>query len=410
MSAYHYFNVELAMEVGIPKAILLENLAFWIEKNMTNEKHYHNGRYWTYNSARAFSKLFPYMNTKTIERQLISLERDGYIISDNYNKTTYDKTKWYALTEKLDKYFKKICQKNICRIDSSFCLNGKVLNEETIPYNKQYNNIDNNIIINNKTHIENFKISQSEKCEFKKNDFKTSDLEAIQESLESKKEMVESKSNGEPTIVQDYKEIENADNQNPTISQAEKSQNDSEAIPTPSSTKKSSLKAKIDYTENFEEFWQQYPRKEDKAAAFKIYTSIFKKLHKEEAEALQKRMVASAKQYKLMLLSIGSTKRFTKLASTWLNNQCWENEYEVETTNNNKRMTKLDDKGNASGGEYAWFKGDVADLLALQEGRITKEEHIAQNKHLYEAPSKEFLEKQERLRQKLIEQDRKRME
>lgn len=396
MSTYHHFNVELAIEVGIPKAILLENLAFWIEKNMANEKHFYEGRYWTYNSARAFSELFPYMKLRTIERQLKSLEEDGYIISNNFNRTTYDRTKWYALTEKLDKYFKKICQKKQIGIHSEKCPNGKALKSPPITDNKQYNNININNNINNKTHVENFEISQSEKCEFEKNDFKTSDLDAFQESLV------------EPTIMQDSKEAENVNNQNLTISQADKSQNDSKVILTPSSTKKSSLKTKIDYTQSFEEFWRQYPRKEDKTTAYNIYTSIFKKLSKEEADTLQQRMVNSARQYKLMLLSMETTKRFTKLASTWLNKKCWENEYEAEVKvalNNGKGMQKYDENGKLTGGEYSWFKGSISDLLALQEGRMTKEEHIAQNKHLYEAPSKEFLERLEKSRQRLLEQD-----
>lgn len=50
----HSFNPLLAKEVGIECAILLYNIEFWIEKNKANNKHFYEGRYWTYNSTKAF--------------------------------------------------------------------------------------------------------------------------------------------------------------------------------------------------------------------------------------------------------------------------------------------------------------------------------------------------------------------
>ena len=31
-------------------AVFISRLQFWIEKNAANDRHYHEGRYWTYNS------------------------------------------------------------------------------------------------------------------------------------------------------------------------------------------------------------------------------------------------------------------------------------------------------------------------------------------------------------------------
>ena len=78
---------------------MLQNLYFWIKKNEANNKHYHDGRYWTYNSTKAFSELFPYWSEKQISRILTNLENNGAIITGNYNKIAYDRTKWYALTD-----------------------------------------------------------------------------------------------------------------------------------------------------------------------------------------------------------------------------------------------------------------------------------------------------------------------
>ena len=97
----HSFNVDIAKIFGVEEAIVIENMFFWIEKNKANEKHYYDGSYWTYNSMKAFSHLFPYWSEKQVRRILKSLEDQGCVKTGNYNKITYDRTKWYALTERV---------------------------------------------------------------------------------------------------------------------------------------------------------------------------------------------------------------------------------------------------------------------------------------------------------------------
>ncbi|WP_196595722.1 DnaD domain protein [Pectinatus frisingensis] len=94
------FNKEIACQLGIEKAIMLQNIHFWIIKNVANETNYFDGNYWTYNTIKAFSGLFPFWTEKQIRRILFQLEEDGYILTGNYNKSSYDRTKWYALTAK----------------------------------------------------------------------------------------------------------------------------------------------------------------------------------------------------------------------------------------------------------------------------------------------------------------------
>ena len=129
----HRFQVELAMEYGIEEAILIENFVHWIQKNKANNKHYHNGRYWTYNSAKAFAEQFPYMNESKIKRIVSRLVETGVLMKGNYNENQYDRTCWYAFT---DKGF-AIVQK--CYFHSSKMTNGKVQNELTIPDNNTNN-------------------------------------------------------------------------------------------------------------------------------------------------------------------------------------------------------------------------------------------------------------------------------
>lgn len=96
----HSFDIEVAKELGVNCAVLLENLYFWVEKNRANGKHFHEGTYWTYNSAKAFVELFPYMTERGITYALTKLEEQGYILTGNFNPVAYDRTKWYALTKR----------------------------------------------------------------------------------------------------------------------------------------------------------------------------------------------------------------------------------------------------------------------------------------------------------------------
>lgn len=96
----HSFNIEIAQKYGIKEAIMLNNLYFWIEKNKANNKHIYDGHVWTYNSCKAFSNLFPYLTEKQIRNTLDNLLKEDLIIKGNYNKLSYDRTLWYAITDK----------------------------------------------------------------------------------------------------------------------------------------------------------------------------------------------------------------------------------------------------------------------------------------------------------------------
>lgn len=95
-----HFNLGVATNVGVEGAVMLNNIHYWLIKNKANEKHFYDGKYWTYNSLEAFTKLFPFWSKRQIERILNNLKKDGYIEDGNYNKVAYDRTKWYTLTEK----------------------------------------------------------------------------------------------------------------------------------------------------------------------------------------------------------------------------------------------------------------------------------------------------------------------
>ena len=96
----HSFDVEIATKYGVNCAILLNHIYFWVEHNRANEKHFHDGYFWTYNSIKAFQELFPYMGARQIRSAIDKLKNEGLIITGNYNDDMRDRTMWYALTKK----------------------------------------------------------------------------------------------------------------------------------------------------------------------------------------------------------------------------------------------------------------------------------------------------------------------
>lgn len=94
----HSFDIEIARTYSVNIAIFLDHIAFWTQKNIANQKHFHKNYYWTYSSYEAFTDIFPYWTIDIIRKLIkkcISLE---LLIKSNFNFHKYDQTNWYALT------------------------------------------------------------------------------------------------------------------------------------------------------------------------------------------------------------------------------------------------------------------------------------------------------------------------
>lgn len=126
----HSFNTDVAKVYGVHAAVLLNNIAFWCLKNKANGTNEYDGNFWTYNSKKAFSELFPYMTARQIDYALKRLIDDGVLITGNYNANAYDRTLWYAVTEKGFSILQ------ICAMDGAKKRNGRPENVEPIPDKK----------------------------------------------------------------------------------------------------------------------------------------------------------------------------------------------------------------------------------------------------------------------------------
>lgn len=172
----HHFNTEIAKEFGMLEAVLVNNFAYWIEKNKANEVNLHDGAYWTYNSMKALSELFDYATERQIRYAINHLIKAGILQTDNYNQRKYDRTLWYSFTEKGVELLKKYgidlsspSDKNVksilheCQIHLINLSNGNDKIVKPIPNNKQQ--IINKDIIKEKNKKETQKRFRAPKLE-----------------------------------------------------------------------------------------------------------------------------------------------------------------------------------------------------------------------------------------------------
>lgn len=97
------FNGEVAKLYGVPEAIFLNNLKFWINHNKANGKNQREGRTWTYNTLEAFQEIFPFWTERQIRSIVGKLVEEHVILRDNkFNRFKNDRTNWYAFVNESD--------------------------------------------------------------------------------------------------------------------------------------------------------------------------------------------------------------------------------------------------------------------------------------------------------------------
>ena len=140
----HHFNIDVATEYGLHAAILLANLQYWIKYNQANGVNKYFGRTWSFNSARAFKELFPYMTERTISRTLKKLCDIGVLQKGNFNRKKFDKTIWYAFANEEEwlsnlKFNVRQNGERISQSDEPISQDGERIgqNGEPIPDNKR---------------------------------------------------------------------------------------------------------------------------------------------------------------------------------------------------------------------------------------------------------------------------------
>jgi len=110
----------LAVLIGLNKAIVLQQLHYWLQINERKGHNYYDGHYWVYNTIENWkTENFPFFSCDTIRRTFAALKKKKLIITGNYNKAGFDKTKWYTINykklEKMQKRFMRNAQRKAAK-------------------------------------------------------------------------------------------------------------------------------------------------------------------------------------------------------------------------------------------------------------------------------------------------------
>lgn len=117
--------------------IFIANLAGWIRYNASKtdpeERNYHEGRYWSYNTIQDFVKYFGFWSTRNIRTIIKDCIELDLITTSTFNKKKYDNTLWYSLTDKGLEYYPKlrdIFLDTLVRSDKTLVRNDKPIPED----------------------------------------------------------------------------------------------------------------------------------------------------------------------------------------------------------------------------------------------------------------------------------------
>lgn len=86
----------LAVAFGITQAIFLQQVHYWLDlyASKQDRSHYHEGRWWVYNSYDAWREQLPWLCRDTIKRTIKALRDDGVLITKYRG---FPRKMWYSI-------------------------------------------------------------------------------------------------------------------------------------------------------------------------------------------------------------------------------------------------------------------------------------------------------------------------
>ena len=90
----------LAEAIGLQEAVVLQQVHYWIQSNKESkpkETHFHEGRWWTYNSAKEWQENFSWWSESTVRKYLARLREKGLLLTGHHSKDKRDRTLWYTI-------------------------------------------------------------------------------------------------------------------------------------------------------------------------------------------------------------------------------------------------------------------------------------------------------------------------
>lgn len=102
--SHHSFDINLAAELkSVNLAILIHHFTYWIDYNARLKRNFHYGKYWMYQTLEDLANHFPYWSKDQVNRFIAKLVKMKILVKGNYNKTSFDRTVWYAFHDEFAK-------------------------------------------------------------------------------------------------------------------------------------------------------------------------------------------------------------------------------------------------------------------------------------------------------------------
>lgn len=109
------FSEQLWIDFDLEVEYFLRFLVTWItynsQKDKSEDRNFHDGQYWSYNSYPEYSKMLPGFSVRTIRSIVARAVKHGLLTLGNFNRKKYDNTNWYTLTPKAWEYFPREAKK-----------------------------------------------------------------------------------------------------------------------------------------------------------------------------------------------------------------------------------------------------------------------------------------------------------
>lgn len=110
----------VAEKYGLEEAIFMDTIVHWYRANQANNRNFHEGRWWTYNTVKAFEQTFPWWSAKQIRRIIASCKDKGALLTCSHNKDSRDRTIWYSPSNEILGLY------DISVLDNCNCPNGQM--------------------------------------------------------------------------------------------------------------------------------------------------------------------------------------------------------------------------------------------------------------------------------------------
>lgn len=103
-----YFAKTLTKYIGLEKAIILQQVHFWLEVNKRDEKNYYENRYWVYSSFEQWAERdFSWWSQRKLLSLFCKLCDSKILIKKQLKKEQMDRTNFYTINyKKLDEIHK----------------------------------------------------------------------------------------------------------------------------------------------------------------------------------------------------------------------------------------------------------------------------------------------------------------